>query len=750
MSSNKNNYSTITTSSKNIIDKFTTINTIPLDTHLTQLKQVINEFETSANQLVNESNLLRIGIVGQVKAGKSSFLNALFFNGIDVLPKASTPMTAGLVIIEYAEKNEFEIEFFSENDWKIIEQENKYYQEKFIDFKESENLPDSEIHRQLKEHYPELTASFEMVSRLNNEARSKIGNKNETEEFSKISELQGKFEKYVGANGNYTSVVKAITLRINHPNLKDIQIIDTPGVNDPIISRERRTKEILKTCHGVFLLSYAGQFFSQEDQQFLENKIGTEGIQEVVVIASKYDSALKDVGHHYENDLQAAVSKVEQSIHESWKSRINDNSKLENLKLDLVSAYMNNLSLLNNYSKIDDKELEHTYNWFKNTFPNIFSDDANTKTIFEQLANFKNLYTTYVKKQFITRKDEIIGQKVNSFFIENNKNIIKEIEVVENYLKSKQDLLNQSDLKAAKNAKDNLQKNTTEIEKKFREEISAFNKKYKDEISENIKKLNSCINDFKITQQITPYKINIDTLIKKRTLWWDKTMVLEYYFSVINYDKYSNKIDAFINQARKEIIDYSSNDTVKGNINILTDRLKNIVSELVLQKSSSRDVFNKNISINDSIHKFIHNNFKSLNTDLEKIIKKHQAALKNYNIFQYSEISDINKGKVVYNESEIEQMIKNICYKKQDIISLFYNSNTTAFVDDLNNYYQKEVFNNIDKDTAIITKDVISLINDVFTEDIKILEENIKNKESTLQQLEQALLQIKEIKNLYV
>lgn len=750
MSSNKNNYSTVTTSSKNIIDKFTTINTIPLDTHLTQLKQVINEFETSANQLVNQSNLLRIGIVGQVKAGKSSFLNALFFDGIDVLPKASTPMTAGLVIIEYADKNEFEIEFFSKEDWEIIEQENKYYKEKFTDFNESENLPDSEIHRQLKEHYPELTASFEMVSRLTNEARGKIGNKNETEGFSKISELQGKFEKYVGANGNYTSVVKAITLRINHPNLKDIQIIDTPGVNDPIISRERRTKEILKTCHGVFLLSYAGQFFSQEDQQFLENKIGTEGIQEVVVIASKYDSALKDVGHHYENDLEAAVAKVQESIQESWKSRINDNGKLENLKLDLVSAYMNNLSLLNNYSKIDDKELEHTYNWFKNTFPNFFSDHANAKTIFEQLANFKNLYTTYVKKQFITRKDEIIGQKVNSFFIENNKNIVREIEVVENYLKSKQDLLNQSDLKAAKNAKDDLERNKTEIEKQFREKISAFNKKYQDDISENIKKLNKSLNDFKITDLTTSYKINLDTLIKKRSLWWDKTEILEYYFSAIDYDKYYSKIDTFINQARKEIIDYSSNDMVKSNIDLLSDRLKNIVSDLVLKKSSSRDVFEKNVSINESINKFIHDNFKSLNTDLEKIIDKHHAALTNYNIFNYSTISSINRGKVEHNESEVQQMIKNICNEKQNAISIFYNSNTTAFVDDLNNFYVKNVFNNIEKDTATITANVISLIDEVFTEDIKILEENIKDKESTLQQLEQALLQIKEIKNLYV
>ena len=48
--------------------------------------------------------LLKIGIVGAVKAGKSSLLNALFFSGQDILPKAATPMTAALTELTYAEK----------------------------------------------------------------------------------------------------------------------------------------------------------------------------------------------------------------------------------------------------------------------------------------------------------------------------------------------------------------------------------------------------------------------------------------------------------------------------------------------------------------------------------------------------------------------------------------------------------------------------------------------------------------------
>ena len=94
---------------------------------ITDLESVLKEFREGGNTLLSEGDILHIGIVGQVKAGKSSFLNSLFFNGENILPKASTPMTAGLTIIEYAEKNSFEVEYFSDEDWQIfVDQDEEY------------------------------------------------------------------------------------------------------------------------------------------------------------------------------------------------------------------------------------------------------------------------------------------------------------------------------------------------------------------------------------------------------------------------------------------------------------------------------------------------------------------------------------------------------------------------------------------------------------------------------------------------
>ncbi len=75
-----------------------------------------------------------------------------------------------------------------------------------------------------------------------------------------LEELNQKLYQFVGANGKYMPYTKAVQISLNNPNLKDLEIIDTPGVNDPIISREECTKALLKECDVVFVISPSNQF----------------------------------------------------------------------------------------------------------------------------------------------------------------------------------------------------------------------------------------------------------------------------------------------------------------------------------------------------------------------------------------------------------------------------------------------------------------------------------------------------------
>ena len=88
----------------------------------------VDSLESSIDSIMEEGRNLRLGIVGEVKAGKSSFLNALLFEGEDILPKAPTPMTAALTKIGYSETPSAKIHFYSKTDWNTIVANCRSYQ----------------------------------------------------------------------------------------------------------------------------------------------------------------------------------------------------------------------------------------------------------------------------------------------------------------------------------------------------------------------------------------------------------------------------------------------------------------------------------------------------------------------------------------------------------------------------------------------------------------------------------------------
>ncbi|WP_229307977.1 dynamin family protein [Helicobacter pylori] len=88
------------------------------------LKQTLQEMRPKDRNL-------KVGIIGCVKAGKSSLLNALIFEGKEVLPKAATPMTASLTVLKYAEKLSAEVELYNEKDIAELKNEHEKYEREF-------------------------------------------------------------------------------------------------------------------------------------------------------------------------------------------------------------------------------------------------------------------------------------------------------------------------------------------------------------------------------------------------------------------------------------------------------------------------------------------------------------------------------------------------------------------------------------------------------------------------------------------
>ncbi|GAA8410880.1 hypothetical protein HpNP44_11780 [Helicobacter pylori] len=89
------------------------------------------ELEKTLKEMQDTDRDLKVGIIGCVKAGKSSLLNALIFEGIEVLPKAATPMTASLTVLKYAQNLSAEVEFYSQKDILELKNEHARYEKEF-------------------------------------------------------------------------------------------------------------------------------------------------------------------------------------------------------------------------------------------------------------------------------------------------------------------------------------------------------------------------------------------------------------------------------------------------------------------------------------------------------------------------------------------------------------------------------------------------------------------------------------------
>jgi len=175
------------------------------------------ELEKTLKEMQAEDRDLKVGIIGRVKAGKSSLLNALIFEGVEVLPKAATPMTASLTLLKYAQTLSAEVEFYSPKD--ILELENEH--ERYV--REFNRIVGEEVKKQkekqslanrTKERFKNLSNKF---SRNKSDEAAPKENILSDEEINKRAERIAKNklkwdEKLVSSHDQYEKIKKSGSL----------------------------------------------------------------------------------------------------------------------------------------------------------------------------------------------------------------------------------------------------------------------------------------------------------------------------------------------------------------------------------------------------------------------------------------------------------------------------------------------------------------------------------------------------------
>ncbi len=303
-----------------------------------------------------------------------------------------------------------------------------------------------------------------------------------------LQDLNQKLLQFVGADGKYMPCTKAVQISLNNPNLKDLEVIDTPGVNDPIASREERTKALLKDCDVVFIISPSGQFLTDSDMDLFDRVSHKEGLQEIYFVASQADSAVLSMSEveKFNQHLPTAFENAQKAL----------SSQLNNIMGKLIENYPNQREIFEKaikngvilasgacFSMYKDfknqasweSKTEEYHNALRNlrdAYPDAFSSDDKSKESLLFLSNMGAIEERL--KKAAKEKEKIISQKLQDYAKSQANNLHSLIAQLLQDLEEEKKRVKNADISAIKEQIEAYEKLSGNIEMKFREAYEEF------------------------------------------------------------------------------------------------------------------------------------------------------------------------------------------------------------------------------------------------------------------------------------
>ncbi|BAJ56475.1 dynamin family protein [Helicobacter pylori] len=491
------------------------------------------ELEKTLKGMQAENRGLKVGIIGRVKAGKSSLLNALIFKGKDVLPKAATTETSSLTILKYAQNLSAQVEFYDEKDMEELKRDHERYKKKFKEIvseevkkleekrqgllnkakeglnkfskafsrnKSDEEAPkerilnDEEILKKAQkiakkelEKDAKLTASYDQYERMK---KSGLINPKDLEtriQADSLEELNQKLYQFVGKEGKFMPYTKAVQISLNNPNLKNLEIIDTPGVNDPVVSRETRTKALLKECDVVFVIIHSGHFVGGDDMDLFDRVSNKEGIQEIYFVASQADSTVcapsevENSRHHLPTALTNTQKILSSSLNETMSLL---KKKYLHQQEIFESAIKNGVILTSGICYSLYQDFENQASWerekeeYQLAWENLTNDYPDVFSSHEARENLKRLSNMGAIRERLEEaakeKENIISQRLQEYLEAQANNLSSLVANLLRELESEKNRIKDADLNKISEQLKEYEKLSDKIETNFKEEYDTF------------------------------------------------------------------------------------------------------------------------------------------------------------------------------------------------------------------------------------------------------------------------------------
>mgnify|MGYP000938598982 FL=1 len=254
--------------------------------------EVQKEIEAVDSYINNQK--FSIGITGVMNAGKSTMLNALM--GKEILGSAVVPETANLTIVKHNPTDNAKVFYWDTKEWEKIEESAKSL-ESMKDFV----LETNKVFGENLKNYIRPVSRFDEVD---------------------INDLSS----YTSAehSGKKCNLVKYVELGSNLKFLSDgIEIVDTPGLDDPVIQREEITKEYISKCDMMMHLMNVSQSATLKDVEFIIDAVLYQNISKLLVVITRADTVSK-------KNLEEVIEYTKSSIQKQLKAQ-NKDSQLDHI-----------------------------------------------------------------------------------------------------------------------------------------------------------------------------------------------------------------------------------------------------------------------------------------------------------------------------------------------------------------------------------------------------------------------------------
>ncbi len=452
---------------------------------LAEVTRLREHFIQKVQDFFDENRKLNIGVVGQVKAGKSSFLNTLLFGGREILPKASTPKTATLTKMEYAEENVIEVEYYTPEEWAVLEENAA------VDL-------DEEIYISARE-------LVTMARDLGLDPRAQLAKGRELLRFDTYEDLIACLNDYVGEDGRYTPLVKAVTLRLHKDDFRGLSIVDTPGLNDPIASRTIRTKEFIEVCDVVFFLSQSSSFLDKSDWDLLSAQLPQKGVKKLVLLASKYDSGVRDVlkvpdeddiwggGDDTADNIPDACALVARKLERRAKDKVREYTKGylgQSPRLAEVIRGCEDIVLVSSMAEnMVDKPVEVYSPEERNVYEGLLPFAGDIRADLKRLGNFGPVREIFAG--VVAEKEQILRERSASFVPDVKAELRGLLTSCQKKVESEISLLSRNDRAQLLTQKQAMQRQMAKIEADVRTEFNTWEGRLKDERMRGVQELRS-------------------------------------------------------------------------------------------------------------------------------------------------------------------------------------------------------------------------------------------------------------------